>query len=90
MKFSRIRLLEFFVIGLLLGIVEDLLAITWATDAKIDLRVIGIAFIVALPFAILSEIVVDQKRFPQWLHRLLSKIEGLEQKVEQGVEEIKR
>ena len=75
MRFSLLRLLEFFVIGLVLGVIEDLIAITWATDSSIDLNVIGIAFLVALPFAILSEIVVDQKRFPQWLHRLLTKIE---------------
>jgi len=78
MHVSLLRILEFFIIGLLLGIVEDLIAITWATETTIDLRVIAIAFVVALPFAFLSEIVVDQKRFPQWLHRLLRTIEKVE------------
>ncbi len=57
------RLLEFFVIGLVFGIIEDLLAIKIATDAKITWQTVWIAFMVALPFAIVSELVVDIKFF---------------------------
>jgi len=46
-----------------LGIVEDLIAIFFATDARINLRVIWVAFIVALPFAVFSELVVDHPKF---------------------------
>jgi hypothetical protein len=53
------RLVEFFVIGLLMGLIEDLLAIHFATDAKITWEVVKIAFLVALPFAFISEILVD-------------------------------
>lgn len=53
------HLVEFFVIGLVMGITEDLLAIHFATDAKITPHVFKVAFLVALPFAVISELVVD-------------------------------
>lgn len=63
------RLIEFFFVGLLMGIIEDLLAIHFATDAKIDLNVVKVAFFVALPFAFISEILVDYKVFRRMLKR---------------------
>ena len=57
MKFGRV--LEFFIIGVIAGIVEDVIAIRAATDAIIDWKVIGIVALVAIPFAILSELIVD-------------------------------
>ena len=82
MGISKLRLLEFFIIGLVLGIIEDLIAIFLATDAQINLKVIIIAGLVALPFAFLSEIVVDQKRFPKFIKRLLK----IEQEIIERVE----
>lgn len=64
-KLKKLRLAEFLIIGVLLGVVEDLLAVFFATDAQINLGVIWIVFLVALPFAFLSEIVVDHPRFWQ-------------------------
>ncbi|PJE51285.1 MAG: hypothetical protein COV29_00820 [Candidatus Yanofskybacteria bacterium CG10_big_fil_rev_8_21_14_0_10_36_16] len=49
--------------GLVAGIGEDLLAIFFATDAEINLNVIWIVFLVAIPFAFLSEVIVDHPRF---------------------------
>ena len=54
-----VRFLEFFFLGLVMGITEDLLAIRLATDAKIDAHVFRIAFLVALPFALVSEVLAD-------------------------------
>lgn len=68
---SRLRLLEFFIIGVLLGIVEDLIAIALATDTEINFKVVLIAFFVAFPFAVLSELVVDLKKFPKFLKKIL-------------------
>lgn len=68
---NKLRLLEFFVVGVFLGIVEDVIAIALATDVKIDLKVILIAFFVAFPFAVLSELVVDLKKFPRFIKRIL-------------------
>jgi hypothetical protein len=67
------RFLEFFFVGLVLGVAEDLIAITLATDKEIDLRIFFIAFLVALPFAIFSELVVDHEKFKilmrKWFRR---------------------
>lgn len=60
------RFLEFLLIGVVMGLVEDLLALKLATGAEIDLRVIGIVLLVAIPFAAFSELIVDHEKFPIW------------------------
>lgn len=70
MKFFNFhRLLEFFLVGVVMGVAEDLIAISLATDKLIDFRVIVIAFFVALPFAIVSELVVDHNQFKEFMSR---------------------
>jgi len=58
-----IRFLEFLVIGVFMGLVEDLLAIVLATDAELEPQVILVVLLVSIPFAALSELVVDHPRF---------------------------
>lgn len=53
------HLVEFFIVGLVMGVVEDLLAIKFATEAQITFETFKIAFLVAFPFAVVSELVVD-------------------------------
>lgn len=57
------HLLEFFFIGLVMGIIEDMLAIYFATDAPITFHTFIVATLVAFPFAIISELVVDLKYY---------------------------
>ena len=64
----KIRLIEFFVIGVLFGIIEDLIAISLATGGAFEWKYVGIAAVVAIPFAFISEIVVDHPNF--WKHFL--------------------
>lgn len=59
----KIRLIEFFIIGVIFGILEDLIAITIAAEGKFEWRYVGIAAVVAIPFAFISEIVVDHPNF---------------------------
>ena len=54
------RLLEFFFIGLMLGIAEDVIAVTVSTGEPITWKMIGIIALVALPFAVFSELIVDR------------------------------
>lgn len=68
------RLIEFFFIGLVMGVVEDLLAIHFATDAQITLQTFKVAFLVALPFAVISELLVDLKLFQKVLRRYFKKL----------------
>ena len=46
-----------------MGLMEDLIAVKLSTDATIDSRVILIVLAVAIPFAFISEIIVDHPRF---------------------------
>lgn len=60
---KMLQFVEFLVIGILVGLAEDLLAIFFATDAKITWHVVWIVLLVAIPFAIISELIVDHPRF---------------------------
>lgn len=62
------RFLEFLVIGVAMGVVEDLIALKLATGASIDLKIVGIVLVVAVPFAALSELVVDRKDFIEMVY----------------------
>jgi hypothetical protein len=57
------RIIEFALIGLVMGISEDLLAVWLSTGEPITWRVLGIVLLVALPFGFLSEFVVDHPKF---------------------------
>ncbi|MDY6765801.1 MAG: hypothetical protein SVW77_00380 [Candidatus Nanohaloarchaea archaeon] len=55
------RFLEFLVIGVVMGVAEDLLAVKLATGAPLDLSVLWIVVAVAVPFAAVSELLVDRE-----------------------------
>lgn len=52
--------LEFLIFGLVMGIVEDLIAVKIVTGETLSWNVIGIVALVALPFAIIGELIVDR------------------------------
>jgi len=70
------RFLEFFLVGVMMGMAEDFLAIVFATDAKINTRVLIVVFIVAIPFAVFSELIVDWRHFKK-IRRLKKQIDEL-------------
>jgi len=57
------RVFEFFVIGLVFGITEDILAVLIATDAELSVEIVGVVVLIAIPFAIVSELIVDHPKF---------------------------
>ncbi len=57
------RLLEFFVIGVVFGVTEDILAVLIATDAELSFEIVGVVVLIAIPFAIISELIVDHPKF---------------------------
>lgn len=67
------RFLEFFIVGVLLGVVEDMIAIFLATDTQFNWRIVIIAFFVALPFAIFSELIVDHEKFKGFMRKKFNK-----------------
>lgn len=52
--------LEFLLLGIAAGVLEDLLAIFLATGEPLTWRIVGIVALVALPFAVLGELIVDR------------------------------
>ncbi|XOB40534.1 MAG: hypothetical protein ACKKMR_00790 [Candidatus Nealsonbacteria bacterium] len=48
---------EFLIFAILIGIIEDLIAIKLVTGEPITPRIIGIIVLVAVPFAIVGEII---------------------------------
>lgn len=51
---------EFLIFGLVVGTVEDLIAVAFVTGEPVTWRVMGIVVAVAIPFAILGELIVDR------------------------------
>ena len=65
-----LRILEFLVIGVVFGVVEDLIAIRLASGAETFWDTVAVAFWVAVPFAVFSELVVDHPNFWKRIFRL--------------------
>lgn len=60
---KTLRMVEFLIIGVLFGLVEDIIAVRAVSDVLINTKVIGTVLLVAVPFAIMSELIVDHPRF---------------------------
>lgn len=52
------RILEFLIIGVILGTIEDLTAVYLVTG-KFGLQILWLVLLAAVPFAIISELIVD-------------------------------
>lgn len=64
---TKIRILEFIVAGILLDLVENAIVMRVTTGESMALTEMGVAMLVIIPFAIVTELVIDHPRF--W-HRL--------------------
>lgn len=51
---------EFLVFGVIMGVVEDLIAVKLATGEPITAKVVVVVIIVAIPFAAIGELIVDR------------------------------
>ncbi|MBW3010901.1 hypothetical protein KY326_01640 [Candidatus Woesearchaeota archaeon] len=61
MNWKRLEIfLEFLVFGVVMGIFEDLIAVSLVTGELITLRTIIIVTLVAIPFAAFGELIVDK------------------------------
>lgn len=52
--------LEFLIFGVLMGIAEDLIAVTLSTGEPITWKIVGVITLVAIPFAAFGELIVDR------------------------------
>lgn len=57
------RFMEFLVVGIVMGTIEDLIAVRLVTGEAVDPRTIFIVVGVAIPFAAFSELVVDHEEY---------------------------
>jgi len=64
---------EFLIFGILIGITEDLIAIKFATGEEITFKIIGIVILIAIPFAVLGEVIFDRIDFAKILKRIFGK-----------------
>ena len=66
--------MEFLLIGVVMGTVEDLIAVKLATGQTINPRMIFVVLAVAIPFAAFSELIVDRPDM-QFMRKTAQKIE---------------
>ncbi|MDI6734548.1 MAG: hypothetical protein QMD50_03645 [Patescibacteria group bacterium] len=74
MKWKKIEvILEFLIFGIIIGVIEDLIAVTVTTGEPITWKIIGIIVLVAIPFAFIGEVIADQIDFSRLLEKIFSK-----------------
>lgn len=62
---------EFLVFGIIIGIVEDLIAVKLTTGDMITWTMVGIIVLVTIPFAIIGELIVDNIDFATKLYHFI-------------------
>lgn len=60
---TKLRIAEFILAGLILDTAENILSIKLSTGARITKEVFISAFLVVIPFSIITEIVIDHPNF---------------------------
>lgn len=61
MNWRRLEIfIEFLVFGVVMGIIEDLIAVTLSTGEPLTWKILGIIALVAIPFAAIGELIVDR------------------------------
>lgn len=59
----KFRILEFIIAGLLIDTIENIISIKLSTGSAITPEVFLIAFLVVIPFSILTEVIIDHPKF---------------------------
>lgn len=67
---------EFLVFGIVIGVIEDLIAVTVVSGEAITWKIVGIIVVIAIPFAILGEIVADNIDFIKLWKKLAAFFKG--------------
>lgn len=73
-KIKKLELFfEFVIFGIIVGVVEDLIAVKLATGATITWNTIVIVILVTIPFAAIGELIIDNVDFSKLITRFLHK-----------------
>lgn len=65
--------LEFLCFGVIMGVIEDVIAVKVASGTPITWEVIGIIVLIAIPFAFIGEVIIDKINFIELFRKLLKK-----------------
>ncbi len=73
-KWQRLEMVfELLVFGIAVGVIEDLIDLKFATNEPITYSVFAIVVIIAIPFAVLGEVVFDRidfaSLFKKWFEK---------------------
>ena len=60
---TKIRILEFVVAGIILDLIENIISIKLTTQAALNVRIFLVTLVVVIPFAVLTELVIDHPNF---------------------------
>ena len=63
MTMRKLRIIEFIIIGLLANSLDNIVAIRFAAGAELTPAILARIFLFVVPFAILSELIVDHPSF---------------------------
>jgi hypothetical protein len=73
-KWKRIEVFaEFLVFGIVVGVIEDIIAIKVVANASITWHTLGVVILIAIPFAVLGEFVVDRIDFVELFRKTFKK-----------------
>ena len=64
---------EFLTFGIIVGVIEDLIAVKIATGEPITGRIFGIIVLIAIPFAVIGEVLVDRIDFVALFQKIFRK-----------------
>lgn len=67
---TKIRILEFIVAGIILDLTENIISIKLTTNAELNPKVFIVALMVVIPFAIITELIIDHPNFWNKILRL--------------------
>jgi hypothetical protein len=74
MNWKRIEVFsEFLIFGIAVGVIEDIIAVKVVADVAITWGTVGIIVLIAIPFAVLGEVVVDRIDFIELFRKVLNK-----------------
>lgn len=83
MTTRKLRIIEFLIIGLIANSLDNIIAIKFAAGVQLTPAVLVRLFLFVIPFAILSELIVDHPNFWKEVMRFLKiEIREVEKKIE--------
>lgn len=82
MTIRKLRVIEFIIIGLIANSLDNIIAIRYAAGAALTPEVFARLFLFVIPFAILSELIVDHPSFWKKIMKFLKiEIRQIEKKI---------